>query len=68
MKKNGIKTKAKFINAANKAENGKLNDLIFNDLIKLELSINDDNTCKIAVEIKFQKTKPLKAYNEKFLI
>ena len=66
--KKGINTKKKLINAANNVEIGKLNDFIFNDFIKFELSIKEDSTCKIVVEIKFQKTKPLKAYNEKFFI
>lgn len=68
MIKNGIKTNKRLIIAATIADKGKLNGCKFIDLSIEELSIKEVKTCKIEAEIKFQNTKPLKAYKAKFSI
>lgn len=64
--KNGTKVSNKFITAANMAESGKLNGCKLTDFRIEALSINEVSTWSIEAEIKFQKIKPLRAYNEKF--
>ena len=52
--------------AATIADNGKLKGCKLIDFKIEALSIKEVNTCKIDAEIKFQNTRPLRAYNPKF--